>query len=152
MSNLQKYIQAGERVLLVGPPGIAKTARIEGAAKACNRKLVVMRASLSERVDFGGALVPDFASGITRALPLEQLAELRTTKEPTLLFLDDLGQAPVDVQAALMRLFDGGALSDQVLIAGASCCCTKPCTVRTSTCGACRRRSAATSRETTPSI
>lgn len=79
-----------------------------------------MRASLSERVDFGGALVPDTAAGVTRALPLELLADLQTTTESTLLFLDDLGQAPIDVQAALMRLFDDGVLSPHVLIWGAT--------------------------------
>ncbi len=81
---------------------------------------MVMRASLSERVDFGGALVPDQVAGVTRALPLELLRELQTTTQPTLLMLDDLGQAPIDVQAACMRLFDDDALSPSVLIAGAT--------------------------------
>lgn len=118
--TLQSLMTAGQRVLLVGPPGCAKTARIQAAANAAGRELVVMRASLSERVDFGGALVPDMKAGITKALPLELLANLRVTTTPTLLFLDDLGQAPIDVQAALMRLFDDDALSDQVLIWGAT--------------------------------
>lgn len=117
---LETLMTAGQRVLLVGPPGCGKTARIAAIAAHSGRRLVVMRASLSERVDFGGALVPDMAQGVTRALPLELLADLQTTEEPTLLFLDDLGQAPIDVQAALMRLFDEGALSDHVLIWGAT--------------------------------
>lgn len=121
MSVLNRLMKAGRRVLLVGPPGIGKTARILQAALQANRALVVMRASLSERVDFGGALVPDFDKGITRSLPLEQLAALQSkTCPPSLLFLDDLGQAPVDVQAACMRLFDAGALSPNVLIWGAT--------------------------------
>jgi hypothetical protein len=120
MTMLARFIAAGQRVLLVGPPGIGKTARILAAAQASQRRVVLMRASLSERVDFGGALVPDPKKGITRALPLEQLHHLQNATEPTLLFLDDLGQAPVDVQAALMRLFDAEALSKQVLIWGAT--------------------------------
>lgn len=118
--TLIRLMAADQRVLLVGPPGCGKTARIHAAAKQCGRELVVMRASLSERVDFGGALVPDMDAGITKALPLELLADLRTTTVPTLLFLDDLGQAPIDVQAALMRLFDDDALSPSVLIWGAT--------------------------------
>ena len=120
MTSLLSILTAQMRVLLVGPPGIGKTARIAAAARAMNRRLIVMRASLSERVDFGGCLVPDQAAGVTRALPLELLRDLRSTPEPTLLFLDDLGQAPIDVQAALMRLFDAGELSPQVLICGAT--------------------------------
>jgi hypothetical protein len=120
MSILETLMAAEERVLLVGPPGCAKTARIHAIAQKLGRKLVVMRASLSERVDFGGALVPDVVANVTRALPLELLADLQTTTDPTLLFLDDLGQAPVDVQSALMRLFDEGELSPDVLIWGAT--------------------------------
>lgn len=120
MNTLNSLMATGQRVLLVGPPGCGKTARIQAAAAAGGRRLVVMRASLSERVDFGGALVPDMTAGLTRALPLETLADLQSTTEPTLLFLDDLGQAPIDVQAALMRLFDDGALSPEVLIWGAT--------------------------------
>jgi hypothetical protein len=118
--SLDKYMQARRRVLLTGPPGCGKTARIQKLADANGLRLVVMRASLSERVDFGGALVPDMATGTTRALPLDVLFDLETTTIPTLLFLDDLGQAPMDVQAAIMKLFDDGVLSPSVLIWGAT--------------------------------
>jgi hypothetical protein len=123
MSNTQELkglMAAGIRVLLVGPPGCAKTARVHAIANALGRRMVVMRASLSERIDFGGALVPDTKENVTKALPLELLKDLQTTTEPTLLFLDDLGQAPGDVQNALMRLFDKGELSPHVLIWGAT--------------------------------
>lgn len=122
MNMISSLMAAGIRVLLSGPPGCAKTARVIAAAAALPtpRRVVVLRASLSERVDFGGALVPDMVAGVTRALPLDVLHDLQTTTEPTLLFLDDLGQAPMDVQAACMRLFDDGALSPHVLIWGAT--------------------------------
>jgi len=120
MSTLKNLMAAGIRVLLVGGPGCAKTARIEAIANELGRRLVTVRAALSERVDFGGALVPDTKAGVTKALPLELLKDLQTTTEPTLLFLDDLGQAPMDVQSALMRLFDKGELSPHVLIWGAT--------------------------------
>lgn len=117
---LAKLISARQRVLLVGPPGCGKTARIHAAAASVNHRVVIFRASLAERVDLGGCLVPDAAAGVTRALPLELLRDLKTTTEQTLLVLDDLGQAPTDVQAAAMSLFDTGALPENVLIWGAT--------------------------------
>ena len=119
-SYLASLINSRTRVLFVGPPGCAKTARAIAAAKATGHDLIVFRASLAERVDLGGCLVPDSAAGVTRALPLELLHRLRTTTQPTVLLLDDLGQAPIDVQAAAMSLFDAGALPDNVLIWGAT--------------------------------
>lgn len=113
-------MKARERVLLVGPPGCSKTARVLACSKSLGMKTLVIRVSLSERIDFGGCLVPDMAQGITRALPLELLRELQTTTTPTLFFADDLGQAPIDVQAALMKLFEEGELSEHVLIWGAT--------------------------------
>ncbi len=120
MPTLTQYMQAKQKVLLVGPPGTAKTARVFAAATELGWKVVVFRASLSERIDFSGALIPDHTAGVTRALPLEVLHELRNTTEPTILFLDDLGQAPIDVQAAAMHLFDPGFLPANILIWGAT--------------------------------
>ncbi len=118
--SLRQYLKARIRVLLVGPPGCAKTARLIADGIAEGFTPFVMRASLCERIDFGGALVPDFKAGVTKMLPLEALLYLKTTKDKVLLILDDLGQAPTDVQAALMRLFDAGELGENVLIAGAT--------------------------------
>lgn len=111
---------AGQKVLLVGPPGCGKTARINSLAAQCNRRVVVMRAGMSERVDFSGCMMPDAANGVTRILPLDLLKDLKETKQDTLLFLDDLGQTPSDVQPSLMKLFDKGELSESVLIWGAT--------------------------------
>lgn len=107
------------RVLLAGAPGTAKTAMIEAAAARDGRRVMVFRAALADRCDAGGALVPDAAAGITRALPLEFLAEVRRASsagEKMLVFLDDLGQAPVEVQSSLMRWFDRGHFGPSVLI------------------------------------
>ena len=120
MNTLNGLLKNKIRVLLVGKPGTAKTARILAAASDEGYTVTVFRASLAERVDLGGCLIPDTVAGITRALPLEMLHKLRSATTPQLLVLDDLGQAPMDVQAAAMSLFDAGALPDCVVIWGAT--------------------------------
>jgi hypothetical protein len=118
--DLSALMRARIKVMLVGPPGLGKTARVNAAAKKAGFAVHVLRAGLADRVDIGGALIPDAAAGVTRELPLESIAALRRADKPTLLFLDDLGQAPMDVQAACMRLFDAGYLPPHVVIWGAT--------------------------------
>lgn len=117
---LKNYLENKLKVLFVGPPGIGKTARVHAVAAECGYSVVTMRASLAERIDFGGALVPDIKAGVTREIPLETIANLKKSSDPIVLFLDDLGQAPIDVQAATMRLFDPEALPTNVTIWGAT--------------------------------
>lgn len=119
-SELTQLLVANRRVLLVGPPGCAKTARVAQAASDCNRKLILFRAGQADRVDLGGCYVPNVSKGVTESLPLELLYKLRNATVPTLLFLDDLGQAPIDVQASAMALFDDNAISKYVVIWGAT--------------------------------
>lgn len=120
MSKLLQYAKANKRVLISGPPGCAKTARVAEVAAATGRELVTLRTSLLERVDVAGAMVPDLEAGVTRVLPLDVLHHLQTATSPGMLFLDDLGQADIDVQSALMKLFDPGVLSPHILIWGAT--------------------------------
>lgn len=122
---LQQELDAGARVLLVGPPGIGKTARVRALAEAAGVPCVVLSAGLRERVDFAGAIAPDLTAGVARELPLETIARVEQLARQgrVLLFLDDLGKAPVDVQGAVKALITaGGALGDRntVLVWGAT--------------------------------
>ncbi len=116
MKTLSLELKARQNVLLIGPPGCAKTARILDAARANGFRVVTWRASLMERVDISGCIVPDHAAAVSRQLPFADIAELRACTDDVLLFVDDLGQAPIDVQAALMRAFDNGFFPPNVVI------------------------------------
>lgn len=123
---LRDEMKNGQNVLLVGPPGIAKTAVILATAKECGFEMeveteegpqsTILRASLLERVDLTGCMVPDHKLGITRQLPFSFIKGLQKTKKPTVLFLDDLGQGPMDTQASFMRTFDNGFFGDNVVV------------------------------------
>jgi len=116
MNTLDLELKNKQRVLLVGPPGCGKTARVYAAFAAANIPLTVWRASLMERVDVSGCIVPDISAGVSSQLPFSDVAKLRATKETVGLFIDDLGQAPLDVQAALMRLFETETFGRNVIV------------------------------------
>ena len=119
MQTLIAELKARQSVYLVGPPGCAKTARILATAKACSFDVVTWRASLMESVDVSGCIIPDTASGTSAQLPFADVKALQSAKRDTLLFIDDLPQAPTDVQAALMRLFDNQFFPANVVVWGA---------------------------------
>ena len=126
MQILVNEMMTHQNVLLVGPPGIAKTAIIHDVAKKCGyateidtvegRMSTVIRASLMERVDLTGCLVPDQKNGVTRQLPFVLIKALQETKDKVMFFIDDLGQSPMDAQAAIMRLFDNNFFPESLVV------------------------------------
>ncbi|MEM4407021.1 MAG: ATP-binding protein, partial [Candidatus Methanomethylicaceae archaeon] len=117
-------LKLGNRVLLVGPPGCGKTARVRQLAGQLGMEFIITPTHLMERVDFGGAIVPDIKNGVAKLLPLDLLARLRSSEKPTLWFLDDLGKAPVEVQGAIKSLITregvGANLPPNVVVWGAT--------------------------------
>lgn len=116
LARLAALMKGHKRVLLVGDPATAKTSMVHQASQSLGWDCIVFRASLCERVDFSGTIVPDLVAGVSRLLPLELIAALRKTTRPTVLFLDEIGQAPTEVQSAALSLFDKGALPPNVVI------------------------------------
>lgn len=116
LDRLAALMKGLKRILLVGDTATAKTSMVHQASKSLGWDLIVFRASLCERVDFSGAFVPDIVAGVTRLLPMELIAMLKKSTKMTVLFLDEIGQAPTEVQSAVLSLFDKGALPPNVII------------------------------------
>ena len=110
VTRLANLISARKRILLVGPPGTAKTARIQAAANLLGWKFYYgidgRTADLMDRLDAAGAVVPDVAAGVSRTLPLLALQEILDCREPAIWFVDEIGRAPIDVQGGLNSVFD----------------------------------------------
>jgi hypothetical protein len=99
---LAKAIAAREPALIVGGPGIGKTSIVEQAAAAAKAAVVISHPAVADPTDAKG--MPWMEKGAKHAefKPFGELALVLESKEPTVWFMDDLGQAPPAVQAAYM--------------------------------------------------
>lgn len=128
------------KVLVKGAPGIGKSEIITQAAELAEANLVLMHPSVSDPTDFKGmpAIVPAntaddgaaeqagrSASLVASFLPFGDLRKLLQADSLTCCFIDDIGQAPHAVQAALMQLIqareiNGQRISEHVVFTGAT--------------------------------
>lgn len=117
----------GLKVLIVSSPGVGKTALVSLAAEAAGADLVVMHPAVSDPTDFKGmpAVIKSGARSVAEFLPFGNLRKLVEATSLTICFIDDIGQAPHAVQAALMQLIharevDGQKISEHVVFVGAT--------------------------------
>ena len=113
----------GLQLLLVGAPGTAKTSLVLQAAAKLGYNVIIMHPVVSDPTDFKG--LPCLVDGKAVFLPFKELQEMIDADTPTVVFLDDLGQASAAVQAAAMQLIlgkriNGHDLSDHVIFVGAT--------------------------------
>jgi hypothetical protein len=111
------------QLLLVGSPGVGKTELVLAAAKFLGYNVIIMHPVVSDPTDFKG--LPCLVDGQAVFLPFKELQEMIDAKTPTIVFLDDLGQASAAVQAAVMQLIlgkriNGHHLSDNIIFVGAT--------------------------------
>lgn len=98
-------------VLLVGPPGVGKSARVEAWARDTGQNIIIEHPVIAQSVDYRG--LPAVVDGEAKWLPLGGLKEICAPYCPkTVVLLDDVGQAPPAVQAALMQLILARKLGD----------------------------------------
>lgn len=103
--TLESLIPLGMPVLIKGEPGIGKTEVIEQTVSRLDYDLILTHPVVSAPVDFKGLPV---VIGTKRDkadfLPIGDLRRMCEAKKPTIVFLDDVGQAPPATQAACMQL------------------------------------------------
>ena len=112
-----------DTVCVFGAPGIGKTEIVKQVAALLGFNIVIMHPQIADPTDFKGmpAVIVDDETGkrVAVFLPFAELKALVEADSPTVAFLDDFGQAPRAVQAAIQQLIlerrvDGRKISDNV--------------------------------------
>lgn len=102
-------------ILMVGPPGVGKTAFGVAAAARLGWDLVVSHPGLEDQTEPAGLPVPDLPRGCAHKVLFGQAHRVVHSTRPTIWMLDDLGQAPASVQAAYMPWLNPGRVDEHVL-------------------------------------
>lgn len=101
---------ANQTVLLIGDPGIGKSALMEQMAREIDMPLHTLLGSTLDPTDIGGLPVRRPDSSAVDRVPLACIYE--ASRAPCVLFLDELSAAPGAVQAAMLRLILERAAGD----------------------------------------
>ncbi len=125
---LVKAFGIGAKVLLKGMPGVGKSEMVAQATTAADMDLLITHPQIKEPTDYTGMPWAGLSKdGIPRAefLPFGDLRQLIEATRPTVCFIDDIGQAPILNQAALMQLIqqrevNGHRVSDHIVFCGAT--------------------------------
>ena len=115
---LTACINASRRVLLVGPPGIGKTAIVKEVQKELNADLTVIYGSISDPTDFKG--LPCIIDGKPEIKPFGELERIFNADKLHIVFADDIGQGAPAVQAAQMSFLDRVKANKNVVVIGAT--------------------------------
>lgn len=101
------------RVLVKGKPGIGKTDIVKATCKRLDYDLVIKHPAVEDPTDYKGMPCTFISAGqqVAEFLPFGEMARLLKADRPTVLFVDDIGQASLGVQAALMQPLHGGLLN-----------------------------------------
>jgi hypothetical protein len=101
---LSRAIPARLPVLITGAPGIGKSDLVAQAASNAKANLILSHPAVADPTDAKGLPWPVPGSDHATFLPFGELYQAMKATEPTVWFLDDLGQASPAVQASFMQL------------------------------------------------
>ena len=110
-------------ILIKGAPGVGKSDIVTQVAKELKMNLILCHPVVSDPTDFKG--LPGIVNDMAEFLPFGELRKMIEAKKPTIVFLDDLGQAPAVVQAAAMQLIlarriNGHKISEHIVFVAAT--------------------------------
>lgn len=98
-------------LLIVGSPGCGKSARVAQWAEQSGRRILVEHPVIAQSVDYRG--LPAVVDGRAEWLPIGRIRDICDPDcPPTVVLIDDVGQAPHSVQAALMQPILARSLGD----------------------------------------
>lgn len=119
-STLVHAFKNGLKVLVKGAPGLGKSDLIDSAAAEAECDCITRHPSVEEPTDAKGMPIYDAGDKEAHFTPFGDLVKLINATQPTVVHLEDLGQATHAVQAAYMQLLlrrsiNGTRISDQVI-------------------------------------
>lgn len=115
---LELLTDAGDPVMLWGPPGVGKSDVVHQLGAKKGRKVIEFHAALRETVDLRGIPVPDLKTGTTRWLVPDELPNAERDGEFGYLFCDEINQASPQMQGVLGGLILYGTIGDYRLPPG----------------------------------
>lgn len=124
IQTIRFIIRNGLSLLITAQPGVGKSDITEFATAEEQADFMIMHPSVADPTDFKG--IPAMISKTEAAfLPFTDLKRLMDATKKLVCFIDDLGQAPPAVQAAIMQLIlarqiNGKKISDHVVFIAAT--------------------------------
>lgn len=125
--TLMRAIVANYPLLIKGAPGVGKSDVVAEATKEVKHELFITHPVVKDPTNYEGlgAIVMNKGKPTAEFLPFGDLRLMIEAKQPTVVFIDDLGQAPSLVQAACMQLIlareiNGQKISDKIVFVAAT--------------------------------
>jgi len=101
---MRACVLARESLIVKGEPGVGKTGIAVQISEELGYETIIMYPAISSRTDFVGQPVYDRDSKKAMFVPYDKLNDMITADKPTVVILDDFGQAPVSIQTGCMHL------------------------------------------------